>query len=131
MTRSLDGAVYNEVVDAWMVPQADPYTLANFQAAYDKLAAGTSVQTLSKAQAAEFTPAKKLKPTHYALKIYPKTEEEQRRVEMMNDVQVAYIPFDWVQLTPEEAGKAEQSKARSAANTFPEKSPYTITHDYS
>ncbi len=127
-TRSLDGAVYNEVVDAWMVPQPDPYTLANFQAAYDKLAAGKSTQTLSKAQAAEFTPAKKLAPTHYALKIYPKTEEEQWQVEMMEDVQVAYIPFDWVRLRPAEVEKLPLSKTRSAANTFPEKSPYTVTY---
>ncbi len=131
-TRSLDGAVYNEVVDAWMIPQADPYTLANFQAAYDKLAAGKSVQTLSKAQSAEFAPAKKLAPTHYALKIYPRNEEEQWRVEMMEDVQVAYIPFDWVQLSHDEVEKHPASKtlARSAANTFPEKSPYTVTYDY-
>ncbi len=49
VTRSLDGAVYNEVVDAWMIPQ--------------------------------------------------------------------------------EAGKVEQSKTRSAANTFTEKSPYTVTYE--
>ncbi len=130
-TRALDGAVYNEVVDAWMIPQADPYTLANFQAAYDNLAAGKSAQTLSKAQAAEFAAAKKLAPTHYALKIYPHDEEEQWRVEMTEDVQVAYIPFDWVQLSPEEGEKAAQAKTRSAAaNTFAEKSPYTVTYDY-
>ncbi len=120
-TRSLERAVYNEVVDAWMIPQADPYTLANFQAAYDKLAA----------EKKEFAPAKKLKPTHYALKIYPKTEEEQWRVEKMEDVNVAYIPFSFVQLTQEEAVKVEKAKTRSAANTFPEKSPYTVTYkDY-
>ena len=129
-TRSLEGAVYNEVVDAWMIPQADPYTLANFQAAYDKLAAGRSTQTLSKSLAADFTPAKRLAPTHYALKIYPRNEEEQWQVEMMEDVQVAYIPFSFAQLTPDEAVKVEKSKTRSAANIFPEKSPYTVTYDY-
>ena len=132
LTRSLEGAVYNDVVDAWMVPQADPYTLENFQRAYDNLAVGKSTQKLSKAQAAEFTPAKKLAPTHYALKIYPKNEEEQWRVETMEDVQVAYIPFDWVQLSHDEVEKLPASKTatRSAANTFAEKSPYTVTYDY-
>jgi hypothetical protein len=129
LTRSLERAVYNEVVDAWMGPQADPYTLENFQRAYDKLAAGKSLQKLSKAQAAEFIATKKLNPTHYALKIYPKNEEEQWRIETMEDVQVAYIPFDWVQLTREEAGKVEQSKTRAAGNTFAEKNPYTVTYD--
>lgn len=76
MTRSLEGAVYNEVTGAWMVPQADPYTLENFQRAYDKLATGRSTQTLSKSIIADFIPAKKLAPTHYALKIYPKTDIE-------------------------------------------------------
>ncbi len=130
LTRSLEGAVYNDVVDAWMVPQADPYTLENFQRAYDNLALGKSTQKLSKAQAAEFTPAKKLAPTHYALKIYPKNEEEQWRVETMEDVQVAYIPFDWVQLSHDEVEKLPTSKTltSSAANTFAEKSPYKVTY---
>jgi hypothetical protein len=129
-TRSVQGAVYNEVVDAWMIPQPDPYTLANFQAAYDKLASGRSAQKLSKAQTAGFVAAKKLKPTHYALKIYPKSEDEQWRVEMMADVRVAYIPFSFAQLTGEEVSRIEKSKTRSAANTFPEKSPYTVTYNY-
>ncbi len=34
-------AVYHEVTDSWIAPQADPYTLENFQKAYDKLAATT------------------------------------------------------------------------------------------
>ena len=132
-TRSLEGAVYNEVVDAWMIPQADPYTLENFQNAYDKLAAGKAAQTLSRAQAAEFAAAKKLAPTHYALKIYPHNEEEQWRVEMMEDVQVSYIPFDYAQLTLQEVEKLPQAqtKTRSAADTFAEKSPYTVTYVYS
>ncbi len=129
-TRALDGAVYNEVVDAWMIPRADPYSLENFQRAYDKLAAGRSTQRLSKAQAADFTPAKKLAPTRYALRIYPKIEEEQWQVETMRDVQVSYIPFSFSQLTPDELVKAERSKTRSTANIFPEKSPYTVTYNY-
>jgi hypothetical protein len=145
--RALDRAVYNEVVDAWMIPQNDPYTLENFQAAYDKLSAGKSAQSLSKAQAGEFAAAKKLAPTHLALKIYPRSEEEQWKVEMMEDVSVAYIPFDWVQLPEEEAEKLPQAKdwfqarAKAAGTTtvvgkpaaafiFAEKSPYTVTYDY-
>jgi hypothetical protein len=127
-TRSVEGALYNEVVDAWMIPQKDPYTLENFQKAYDNLAARQSSPTLDKAQAAEFAPAKKLKPTHYALKIYPRTEEEQWRVETMEDVQVAYMPFCFARLTREEAAKV--AKTKSPARTFAEKSPYTVTHDY-
>ncbi len=135
-TRSVEGAVYNEVVDAWMVPQPDPYTLKNFQAAYDALAAGNSTQTLSKAQSAEFAAGRKLAPTHYALKIYPHDEAEQWRVETMEDVQVSYIPFDYVQLTAQEVEKLPAAKVQAVgtsaarAFTFAEKSPYTVTYDY-
>ncbi|MDR2913052.1 MAG: hypothetical protein LBV38_07200 [Alistipes sp.] len=130
-TRSLTGAVYNEIVDAWMVPQPDPYTLENFQKAYDRLSTRKSAQTLNAQQMSEFASPKKLAPTHYALKIYPRDEAEQWRVETMDDVQVAYIPFDWVQLPAEEAAVAAAlARTRSAANTFAEKSPYTVTYDY-
>ncbi len=128
-TRSLEGAIYNEVTDAWMIPQKDPYALANFQKAYDDLASGKSTQILTKTQAAEFSVTKKLEPTHYALMIYPRTEEEQWRIETMNDVDVRYIPLDYVQLTQEEIEKLSRSKTRSAADIFPEKSPYTVTYD--
>ncbi len=110
-------AVYHEVTDSWIAPQADPYTLENFQKAYDKLAATTR----------GFDPAKKLEATHYALKIYPKTEAEQWEIEMMKDVHVAYIPFDYVQLTQQEVEQIAHT--RSAATTFAERSPYTVTHD--
>ncbi len=109
--RSLEEAVYNEVVDAWMIPRKNPFALENFQTR-----AGGSAD------------AKSLEPTHYALKIYPRNEEEQWRVEMMEGVQVAYIPFDYVQLTQDEAEKI--TKTRSTADIFPEKSPYTVTYDY-
>lgn len=131
LTRSVDGAVYNEVTDAWMIPLADPFALENVQAAYDRIAEGQSTQPLTRAEADGFTPGEKLEPTHYALKIYPKSEEEQWRVETMEDVKVAYIPFSYSQLTHEEVARVEQSgKTRSAANTFTEKSPYTVTYDY-
>jgi hypothetical protein len=126
-TRSLEGAIYNEVIDAWMIPQKDPYSLANFQQAYDRLMLGKSTQTLTRAQVDKFTSAQQLKPTHYALKIYPKTEEEQWRIEMMKDVQVAHIPFCYSRLTQQEAEKVAQTK--SIGNVFTEKSPYTVIHD--
>ncbi len=132
--RSLDGAVYNETVDAWMIHKADPYTLANFQVAYDNLATGKSKQPLSKSLSAQFDPARKLSPTHYALKIYPKTEEEQWQVEMMEDVQVAYIPFCYTKLTQTEVKKLPQTQTKvvgmEAARTFTfsEKNPYLHRH---
>ncbi|MDR2911508.1 MAG: hypothetical protein LBV47_09150 [Bacteroidales bacterium] len=127
-TRSLDGVVYNAVTDVWMIPQPDPYTLDNFQKTYDNIVANKSSETFTEALAAEFVAEKKLKPTHYALRIYPKSEDEQWKVETMEDVNVAYIPFNYAQLTHEEVEKV--TKTKPAANTFTEKSPYTVTHNY-
>lgn len=84
-TRSLGDAVYHEATDSWIVPQKDPYTLANFQAAYDNLAAQKSVQSLAVAQVKEFASARRLEATHYALKIFPRNEQEQWHIEMMDD----------------------------------------------
>jgi hypothetical protein len=131
LTRSVDGAIYNEVTDSWMIHRADPFTLTNVQAAYDRLAAKQSAQSLTLAEADKFKVGEKLAPTHYALKIYPKNEEEQWRVEMMKDVNVAYIPFNYSQLTQEEVEKVEQNRAKTqtSALVFAEKSPYTVTYD--
>lgn len=127
-TRSLEGAVYHELTDSWMVPQKDPYTLENFQRAYDNLIFGKSTRALTRSQTALFSDAQPLRPTHYSLKIYPRNETEQWKVELMEDVNVAYTPFDYVQLT--EAETAELSTdTRSAAVIYPEDNRYTITYD--
>ncbi len=125
--RNVENAVYNELTDSWMIPQADPYTLENFQQAYDNLASGKSLQTLTRAEAEEFSEPVQLEPTHYALKIYPKSEEEQFRVEMMNDVQTLPIPFGYTPSTKEESERAEITGSKE--NTI-ERSPYTVTYDY-
>lgn len=107
-TYSLDDAMYHPRLETWIVPQKDPYTLANFQKAYDNLSSGNTSQTLTRAQTDEFSSSQTLQATHYALKIYPKNEEEQWQVELMEDIKVAYIPFDYVQL-PEETIETLQS----------------------
>lgn len=129
-TRSLAGAVYNEIADTWMIPQQDPYSLKNFQKAYDNIAAKRSLQPLTRAQEAEFAAVQELSPTHYALRIYPRSEEEQWLVETMEDVKVAYFPFDYSGLTQEEVEiLPQQGVTRSTADAFTEKSPYTVTYE--
>ena len=119
-TRSLEGAVYNEVMDVWMVPQKDPYTLKNFQKAYDKLAASSSELTTAAKE--------RLKATHLALRIYPRNEDEQWRIEMMEDVAIKYIPFDYIQLTGQEVEKIVRVKSSVTAE-LAEKSPYTVSYN--
>lgn len=109
--RNVENAIYNDVVDAWMIPLETPQTPVT--------RGGVSASASSP------------EPTHYALKIYPKTEDEQWQIEMMEDVRVSYIPFGYSQLTSREVESLPQSKTRSAVeNTFAEKSPYTVTYDY-
>lgn len=136
--RNLDEAVFHEGAQGWMIPQKDPYTLDNFRAAYEKLASGNSTQTLTRAEAAEFTDASVLKPTHYALRIFPKNEDEQWKIELMEDVKVAYMPFDYVGLTEDEIKALPVAKTRSGGDSesvqptddavFPESYRYTITY---
>lgn len=126
-TKSLDDAVYHESTKSWIVPQKDPYTLANFQKAYDNLASNSSTQSLSRAQTAEFTATPQLEATHYSLKIFPKNEKEQWKIELMEDVKVAYTPFDYIQLP--EADVQRLASTRSAAKTYPDKNRFTVTYD--
>lgn len=127
-TRSLESAIFNEGAQVWMVPQKDPYTLANFQQAYENLLSGNTAQPLTRSEIASIADAEPLKATHYRLKIYPKTEAEEWEIERMEDVKVAYIPFDYVQLTKDESEKIAAS-TRTQAAVFPEKSPYSVTYD--
>ncbi|MDR1671218.1 MAG: hypothetical protein LBR57_01720 [Alistipes sp.] len=100
-TRLLDGAIYNEAADSWMLPQKDPFDLINFPG---------------------------LEATHLALRIYPRNGEEQRQVETSDGVRVAYVPFDQSPLTARELDRLPV-RTRTAADTFTEKSPYTVTWD--
>ena len=99
-TRSglVEAAVYDATLDVWMAPNPAPQPFSS----------GT--------------------PTHYQLKIYPKTEAEQWEVETMEDVRVQYIPFGYLQLTEDERVKVASTEVHS---DIIEVSPYTITYtDY-
>lgn len=125
-TRSLESAIFNEGAQVWMVPQKDPYTLANFQQAYENLLSGNTAQPLTRSEIASIADAEPLKATHYCLKIYPKDEHEQWQIERMEDVKVAYIPFDYVQLTEDEIKALPTT--RSASALFPDERRYKVTY---
>lgn len=128
ISQTIRKAIYNETLDTWMTPQADPYSLANFQKAYDVLSNPKSQRNLPKECAVEFSTSRRLSPTHYALKIYPRNEAEQSQVERLSDVSVSYIPFNHIQLTQEEASEAIKLRS-NATTTFTEKNPHTVTYD--
>jgi hypothetical protein len=118
--KDLEKAVYHDGIGAWIVPQKDPYALENVRAAYDNL----YPQSATRAD-------KALKATHYALRIFPRDEDEQWIAELDEDVRVSYIPFDYVALTEEQAQELEEAAATRAGSrpTFGEASPYTVVYD--
>lgn len=129
-TRSgiiIDKALYHEQTQSWVAPRKDPYALENVRAAYAKIASNRSVEPLSSALRVQFSSdANLLQPTHYALKVYPRTEAEQSSLELMEDIKVAYIPFDYAQLTESETETL--TRTRSDA-TFPDSTRYTVVYE--
>ena len=136
---AISTAQYHEGAGAWIVAQPDPYTLENFRAAHQKLLSDASKQVLTKAQKSEIAAVPELQATHYAIRIYPKTEAEQWKYELMEGINVSYVPFDQVRLTPEEAETlpAEKSRREAAAKgisasktgpVFPNSYRYTVTY---
>lgn len=114
--------VFHEGTESWIRHRNDPYTLENFQRAYDNLASGRSALSLTRSQTAEFSGTKQLTATHYSLKIYPKSEKEQWKIALMEDVQVSYVPLDYVQLSEEEI-EALPNLTRSGNASYSENSP--------
>ena len=102
-------AVFHESSQSWVYLQGDPYRLENFQKVYDNLVLNSAefaevgkeefavkLRNVKKELAADTKKQLKLKPTHYAVKVLPKTEEEQRALEWDEQLKVAYVPFDYV-----------------------------------
>lgn len=123
----MDKALYHEQTQSWVAPRKDPYALDNFRAAYANIASSRSAEPINGALSGQFsTDANIIQPTHYALKIYPRTEAEQTALELMEDVKVAYIPFDYAQLTEDETQAL--TRTRSDA-TFPDSTRYTVVYE--
>lgn len=114
----VENAVYHQGVEAWIVPQNDPYALDNFQQAYANLIG----QGLTRAgEPSELT------ATHYALKIFPRNEDEQWEIELIEGVEVSYIPFTYVGLSEGESKDLETTTRADARPLFPDTNPYVVT----
>lgn len=118
--------VYDESTSSWYTYQKDPYSLENFQMAYENIinrqkAGENSNNFLENAP-------ERLSPTHYCLKIIPKNEDEQWEIELMDDIDVLYTPFDYVQLSDESI--KDYNIDVNAPNNFFEKNPYIITNSF-
>ena len=92
MTRSNcsedNNIVYQKSTNTWLVKQDDPYCLDYQKRVIEK---NDKLKRL-------FASSKSLEllPTHLAIRLYPKNEEEYEAIVNMKDVDVAYSPFDHV-----------------------------------
>ncbi|MGN0195843.1 MAG: hypothetical protein ACI4AE_05235 [Candidatus Cryptobacteroides sp.] len=120
----VDSFSIHEVTGTIAYHQNDPYTLANFQQAILNIAANnTKASNASLLNNSSF-----LEPTHYALKIYPKSENEQWLFELMDDISVSYLPFDYVPV-PEPIIQQLDSLSLSHINECIIDSRYNVSYD--
>ena len=118
-------AVYHHMTESWIIPRNDPYTLTNFQSAMDRLLSGKAGVVLSKEERHELSELNPMQPSHYALRVFPKTEKEQWAIELMEDVKVAYIPLNYVPLSDDQVKLA---KLNDKSKCFDEEYRYTVTY---
>lgn len=127
-SNPVQDVVFCEGSDIYMVPRKDPYTLSNFKEALARIVNGDSQiafpENLTKSSFDDL----ELSPTHYALKIYPRNEKEQWAVELLEDVKVAYIPFDYVQVSEEDSLALKQA-IQVGVPDFQEISPYVEVYE--
>lgn len=126
---------------SWIRPQNDPYRLENFQQAYDNIVSGeskivrasdefaASARSVRKEFSATAKTQLKLKATHYALKIFPKTEEEQRSLELDEQIKIAYTPFNYTSLPDEATQSLVFSKSRTQFCEEDEERRYSVTYE--
>ena len=119
-------AVFHNMTESWIVPQKDPYALSNFQQAYTNLISENHKDVLTKGEQNRLS-AITLQATHYALRIFPRNEDEQWEIELMDDIKVSYLPFNYIQL-PDEEAKQFNIPTKGASECFNEEVKYTVTY---
>lgn len=77
----LSKAIYHLSTETWIIPQNDPYDLNRILEARDKV--GLSSDSCP------------INATHYAIKFFPKNEEEQWAIELLEGIKVDYTPFNY------------------------------------
>lgn len=134
-------AVYHEGVQSWICPKSDPYRLENFQQAYDNLASGQlefsnasnefaiNVKSIQNEFSASAEKQLKLQATHYAVKILPKTENEQWLLESDEQIKVTYVPFDYVSLAEEQVQNLRMSRSQNLFREEAKERRYSVTFE--
>jgi len=123
---SLHDVAFQESTGYWLHKKGDPYTLANFRRVYNDILAG-KYKELTRAEIGAVSETEELSATHYSVKFFPKTEAEQWMLERMEDINISYYPFEYRLLSEEQV--EELDVTRSAVNTLPDETRYTVTYD--
>lgn len=123
---SVQNVAFQESTGYWLHKKGDPYTLANFRRVYDDILAG-KYKELTRAEVNAVSETEELTATHYSVKFFPKTEAEQWQLERMEDINISYYPFEYALLSEEQV--EELNVTRSAVNTLPDETRYTVTYD--
>ena len=118
-------AVYHSMSESWIVPQNDPYALSNFQNALKDMLSDDYRKMFSDADYSSLLDLIPIRPTHMALRMFPRNESEQWKIEMMDDVKVSYTPFNYVQLSAEQV---KCSGLQDKTRRFEEEYRYTVTY---
>lgn len=106
-----DSYEYSQEFNNWVRKINDPYTLDNFQDAYNNLA-----MTRGNSDSG-FAIGHQLSPTHYNVKFTSKTPSEIDYLEEINGVSIMYHPFDIVMMPYDQAADMKQPDATKTAAT--------------
>ena len=91
------------------------------QTAYDKVVA-------TKGDGDFFHQGGKLSPTHFALKMYPRTLKEWSAIDNMDDIKVSYYPFDYTPV-PGEVVNEDDSNSPFEKSKYSETCTYKVLGD--
>ena len=80
---------YYKEGDCWIQRQSDPYEVSNFVEASSRYAAEHNASSL--------TP-EDIIPTHYAITVFPKSEDEVNQVLSIDGIKVSSVPFGFEQI---------------------------------
>lgn len=130
--------MYHEESQSWISPLPDPYRLENFQKvcnelvstqAYFLAACGGLKESVISEFKREGNKNLKLRATHYAVKIFPKTEEEQWALESDEQIKVSYVPFDYISVSNKQVEELHLSKASDVFQEEADSRRYTVTYE--
>lgn len=118
---------FHKKTNRYIYERGDPYTLKNVRKAYAWLCKHLAQQEKTRAELEIALSNGEPQATHYHMKFYPRNEGEQWRIELMEDIAVSYIPFDYTEATEEQIENAEIT--RSEIQEFEEETRYSVTYN--